>query len=297
MEQNPAGRIVVGTDTSVRADRAVDWAADRAQALGRELLIVHVVPERPFAGSPQTAATYEEQYFANAQEAIGKVVTRTRERHPGLVVTGQMVKGHASKVLAEASMDAELVVVGARGQSAPLSMKLLGGVSDAVAAHSHGPVAIITDEAQEHPQGPVVVGVDDAPEAQAAIALAFQAAQARAVPLVALYAWDIGPQETPWDIAIWSEEAGSIQDRLVQLVDELLVEHKARHPAVEVVTRVVRDRPHDALVHASKQAGLVVVGSRGRGGFAGLLLGSTSKRVMREALCPVIVVRKEHVNG
>ena len=184
-------RIVVGTDGSRRADHAVDWAAERAEVLDVPLLVLHVV-----AGSPNpsnafsaVAANFDGDLLREAHERLARVVERVHQRHPRLDLTGEVVVGNASWVLAEASKQALLVVVGARGQSAPLTVRVLGGVSDQVTAHATGPIAVVPDEALENPRGPVVLGVDESPEARAAMWFAFRAAEARGVQVLAIHAW------------------------------------------------------------------------------------------------------------
>ncbi|MGB3956233.1 MAG: universal stress protein [Brooklawnia sp.] len=295
-ELETKGRIVVGTDGSPRAEKAVDWAAARAAARGIALLVVFVASELPLPGRTVAAAQihhgkdYVADYLADAQRKVDAVVETMRARYPGLDATGKVVQGSPSYVLTRASRDADQVVVGARGAHAPLSVRLLGGVSDAVATHAHGPVVVVGDDAHEHPNGPVVVGVDDSPAAKAAIKLAFEAAELRGVPVIAVNSWDFGPYDA-YNAEIWDQSIEGVTRSLTELVDELLAEQKAAHPNVPVEIRVVRGRPERALVEASKEAGITVVGSRGRGGFAGLLLGSTSKHVLREARSPVIVTR------
>lgn len=83
-------------------------------------------------------------------------------------------------------------------------MRLLGGVSDAVATHAHGPVVVVGDEVHENPNGPVVVGVDDSPAAKSAIKLAFEAADVRGVPLIAINSWDFGPYDA-YNAEIWEQ--------------------------------------------------------------------------------------------
>ncbi len=273
-------RIVVGTDGSRRADHAVDWAAERAEVLDVPLLVLHVV-----AGSPNpsnafsaVAANFDGDLLREAHERLARVVERVHQRHPRLDLTGEVVVGNASWVLAEASKQALLVVVGARGQSAPLTVRVLGGVSDQVTAHATGPIAVVPDEALENPRGPVVLGVDESPEARAAMWFAFRAAEARGVQVLAIHAWG-------------DKDSHDIVSRVSALVEGMLADARAEYPDVPVEVRIVHGRPHHELVHASKDAGLVVVGSRGIGGFTGLLLGSTSKRVLRDAHCPVIVTR------
>lgn len=297
-ELQTAGRFVVGTDGSERANKAVDWAAERAQARGIALLVLDVIAQVPLPSRTHalkamaSGPDYLEHYKARAQQRLDKVLAQVREKYPNVEVAGQVVQGNPSYVLAEASRDAFLVVVGARGQGAPMSVKLLGGVSDAVATHSHGPIAVITDEAIENPGGPVVVGVDDSPAAKGAIAFAFETAHARGVPLVAINAWDFGAYDA-YNADVWEFSIDEITAGLKKMVEGQLADGKAKYPEVPVEVRVIRGRAEIALVDESATAGLVVVGSRGRGGFAGLLLGSTSKHVLREAHCPVIVTRGE----
>ena len=273
-------RIVVGTDGSRRADRAVDWAAGRAAALGLPLLILHVVPGRPTPSTPLTAVTasFEEGFHEEALERLERVVRRAHELHADLDVTGEIVEGNAAHVLAQASKEAALVVVGARGESAPVTVRLLGGVSDQVTAYAVGPIAVIPDEEHASPDGPVVLGVDESPEARAAMWFAFQSAAERGVPVVAIHAWQ-------------DRDSREIVARVTDIVDGMLTEARAEYPEVPVEVRVIHGKPHHELVQASKEAGLVVVGSRGIGGFTGLLLGSTSKRVLRDSHCPVVVTR------
>lgn len=291
-----ADRIVVGTDGSQRASKAVEWAADRAVARKLPLVVFHVIAEVPLPRRTGAAAAisqgfdYVAEYKSRTKKKLDGLVADLRSRYPGLVVDGHVVTGNPSYVLAQASKDAAQVVVGARGQGAPLSVRLLGGVSDAVTAHAHGPVAVIGDGAIENPGGPVVVGVDESEAAKTAIDLAFDAADVRGVPLIAINAWDFGPYDA-YNAEIWERTAADITAGLTEMVNELLADAQAKHPEVSVQVQVVRGRPGTALVDASKQAGLVVVGSRGRGGFTGLLLGSTSKHVLRESHCPVIVTR------
>ena len=273
-------RIVVGTDGSRRADRAVDWAAGRAAALGLPLLILHVVPGRPTPSTPLTAVTasFEEGFHEEALERLERVVRRAHELHDDLDVTGEIVEGNAAYVLAQASKEAALVVVGARGESAPVTVRLLGGVCDQVTAYASGPIAVIPDEEHACPDGPVVLGVDESPEARAAMWFAFQSAAERGVPVVAIHAWQ-------------DRDSREIVARVTDIVDGMLTEARAEYPGVPVEVRVIHGKPHHELVQASKEAGLVVVGSRGIGGFTGLLLGSTSKRVLRDSHCPVVVTR------
>ena len=139
---------------------------------------------------------------------------------------------------------------------------------------------------------PVVVGVDGSPASETAIALAFDAAASRGCDLVAVHAWTdtvipYGPgigyaQALNWPAL--TEQAGTV------LADSLAGWHE-KYPAVTVRRVAARDRPASALLDAARDAQLLVVGSRGRGGFTGLTLGSVSQALIHHAPCPVLITR------
>lgn len=291
-----AGRIVVGTDTSEAAQAAVDWAAARASDLAKPLLImVAVAPSPGRLDSFNPEAMAESPFLGRLREVAQDAADTERDRvlraHPGLIVETSVVVDEPSYPLAEATKDAELVVVGARGYSAPLKVAALGGTSDAVATHARGPVAVVPEFAgasMPHPHGPVVVGVDDSEASLAAIRWAADDSRARGVPLVAVHAWRAWPWLTDTLVG-WSVSDANLGAGLEQMVDDLIAPFV--EPGQQVETRVWVGHPAVKLLEASREASVVVVGSRGRGGLAGMLLGSTSREVMRQAHCPVVVVR------
>ena len=162
-----------------------------------------------------------------------------------------------------------------------------------LAHHAHCPVAIIHDDSPsevDHAQAPVLVGIDGSPASEAAIEIAFAEASRRNVGLVALHAWsDVNVFDSAFDFggAPWPE--------LKAKEDEVLAERLAgwteRYPDVPVRRVVVRSEPARELVDLSKAAQLVAVGSHGRGGFVGMLLGSISAAVVLLTRVPVIVAR------
>ena len=292
---NATGKIVVGTDLSGRAQEAVAWAAHRAAARKVPLLIVLALPEVPIPRRSRlfdamVTGDYHGYLAGNAKAKLEELAAKARELHPELEVETVAEEGLGSYVLAQASKKALLVVVGARGANAPAKVRALGGTADAVVAHAHGPVAVITDHGSPTPDGPVVVGVDDSPESDAALALAADEAAARGVPLRAIHAWDVAP----WmmgPMGVTAMQSLPPVSRLKERIEEIVAPVVADHPGLEYTVEVVEARPSAALAEASVGASELVVGSRGLGGFTGLLRGSTSKEVLRDADCPVIVTR------
>jgi nucleotide-binding universal stress UspA family protein len=133
---------------------------------------------------------------------------------------------------------------------------------------------------------PVLLGIDGTPASEKATALAFEEASRRQVDLVALHAWsDVGV--FPIIGMNWHE----YEDEGREVLGERLAGWREQYPDVDVRQRIVCDRPARSLIDESQQAQLVVVGSHGRGGFPGMLLGSVASSVAQSAKAPVIVVR------
>ena len=181
-----------------------------------------------------------------------------------------------------------MIVVGCRGLGA-IGRRLLGSVSWGLVHHGHCPVAVIHDEDPLMPtpaMAPVVVGIDGSPVSEAATALAFEEASRRGVELVAVHTWsDYAVAELPG--IDWSD----VQKQADETLAERLAGWQQRYPDVTVRRVVVPDRPAHQLLEQSESAQLTVVGRHGRGGFAGMLLGSVSTAVAESARMPVIVAR------
>lgn len=290
-----AGRIVVGTDLSHDADHAVDWAAVRAAESGVPLLVVLALPEvivprrmlpHHVLATPEAMADVRRR----AGVRMAELGDRVREAHDGLQVETRIVTGRASYVLAGASRTADMVVVGARGQGAPASVRALGGTADAVTTHAHGPVAVIRADTRLDAAGPVVVGVDDSKESMAAVSFAVAEAVQRGSGLVAVHVWDATPALLGAS-GLWTGDSAQVTSGLEDMVNEVMRPYLADHPDLQYRTLVVPGRAAAVLAEAAGEASLLVIGSRGRHGFVGTLLGSTSREVLREAECPVVVVR------
>lgn len=134
---------------------------------------------------------------------------------------------------------------------------------------------------------PVIVGVDGAQDSVRALRWAAEYARAHEAPLHALAVFDVPTVFGPYAMAGWENSTDlerNARSMLADTVRETLGED------AQVEEHVARGHPAAALVAASHDARLVVVGSRGRGGFAGLLLGSVSQHVVAHAQCPVVVM-------
>ena len=168
---------------------------------------------------------------------------------------------------------------------------MLGSVTSGLVHHAHCPVAVIHAEELPSAQAPVVVGIDGSPTSELATAIAFDEASRRGVDLIALHAWsDTGPIE--FASANWAPiEWRNIKVAEEEVLSERLSGWSAQYPDVTVRKVVVCDRPAQRLLEKADDAQLVVVGSHGRGGVPGMLLGSVSTAIVNSARVPVIIAR------
>ena len=287
--------VVAGVDGSESALHAVRWAAHEAARRKTSLRLVHVchlVPvrhPRQVAPPPDYRLAVLDQgrhWLTEAEEAV-------RHATPNLPVTADLRDGITADLLIEESRAAQLVVLGSRGLGG-FSSLLVGSVAIALSAHGHCPIVVVRSGAavqQAHEEGPVVAGVDGTELSDEAVAFAFDAATARGAPLVAVHAWSDAEIAVAWAALPGTIDRDYLQAREEQVLTERIALWRAKFPDVAVREVVVRDRPVHALLRHAAGAALVVVGSRGRGAFTGLGLGSVSQGVLHHAECPVAVVR------
>ena len=289
-DQGEQAPIVVGVDGSESAQEALDWAAAEASAMHRPLRIVHgfIWPLMRVPLGAASAGPEDGGFQAVADRVLADAESRARSVAPDVKVTSELVVAAAAPALLRQAHDAELVVVGSRGLGGFAGL-LVGSVGVAVAAHAPCPVVIVRSRPDVPPAvGRVVVGADGSELSAAAIEFAFQAAARRGVSLTAVRAWT--PPFSAYPTLVVPLDRIEAAERCTLL--ESLESARRTFPEVEVQARLVRDHhPGRAIIEASADADLVVVGSRGHGGFAGLLLGSVSQSVLEHANCPVVVVR------
>jgi nucleotide-binding universal stress UspA family protein len=284
--------VVVGVDGSDSALAAVDTAAGEAAMRGRPLHVVHAfiwpllnVPIGPSRWGPPEGGLRNQ-----AERILQDAVARASQHRPGLCVTGDLLTGGAAPLLIECSRWAELVVVGDRGLGGFTGL-LVGSVAVALAAHAACPVLIVRGE--ERPAAPVVVGVDGSPANEPALGYAFESARLRNAPLVVLHARALPRPPTPRAVPEADSHLRAVEGETCRALSEALAGWTDRYPEVEVRRVDAAGDPRIELVNASTSAQLLVVGSRGRGGFTGLLLGSVSQAAIQHARCPVAVVPRE----
>ena len=269
--------IVVGVDGSDGARGALVWAGREAEMHGASLTAVLAWSLLSQPGGELRPDFGQDEALAALREWVAAAALPVE-------VECDAICDLPAAALLEAAAAADLLVVGSRGLGGFKGL-LLGSVSSVVAERSVAPVAVVRDV--EHASGPVVVGVDGSANGIRSLRWAAEEARARGVPLELVHAWSSGvspvlglPVVVPSEHA---ERAAPHQlDEAMEVVDLA---------GLEVVRHAAEGTPAGVLVDRSRRAGLVVVGSRGRGSLTAILLGSTSRHLLHHAAAPVVVVR------
>ncbi|MGX7826250.1 universal stress protein [Actinokineospora sp. 24-640] len=212
-------------------------------------------------------------------------MTAPKKTAPAIEVTSELPEGTPVPLLLRASRSAALVVLGSRGLGG-FSGLLVGSSAVQVAAHACVPVVVVHGggPGERTARGDVVVGVDGSAHSADAIAFAFGEARRLGTGLLAVSVAPVGlpAGELPADDA-----------RTARALAEAMAGWAEKYPEVPVRRDVVVGHPARTLTDLAAGAAMLVVGSRGAGGFRGLLLGSVSQAVLHHATCPVAIVRTE----
>ncbi|HEY7260225.1 MAG TPA: universal stress protein [Trebonia sp.] len=270
--------IVAGYDGSPGAEEALRWAVQEAWERGTVLTVC-------FAWSPEYLALLGVASVCDlaerkAEEILAQGARYARDALGPETVRPVLARGLAAGALCERSRTAEMVVTGARGHGG-IADQPLGSVAWQVAMHGHGPVVVVRRQwhLAGRTRGPVTVGLDQSPTSHAVAAFAFREAQLRKVPLLAVCALADGPSLLGG--------AREMEEDFSRAMTRL----EKEHPDVTVLRQVEQGSPRDALLAAAREAQLLVVGRRGRGGVRGMSLGSVAQALLHYAPCPVAVIK------
>lgn len=324
------GGIVVGVDGSEQSLRAAHWAAAQAHRRGLRLTVASAYSLPAFAASSMDggyAMMDDASLRAGAEKVIDQAKQFLRD-YPG-EVDYRIESGDPAAVLLEHSETADLLVVGSRGRGGFLG-RLLGSVSSALPAHAKcptvlvplkfssknenavttatGAIPIVSAEPQDvigaeaskslieegahpirtHDKRPVVAGVDGSDYGRVAALTAAREANERGVGLRLVCALPPLGATLVW-IPTHIEDTEALQE-LREKLEAGRAWLSSHFPEVTIETEVIDGSAVDVLVQETRSAQLTVLGTRGRGGFAGMLLGSTSQGVLQHAEGPLMVV-------
>jgi nucleotide-binding universal stress UspA family protein len=285
-----AAFTVVGYDGSSQSKAALRWALDDAGRSGTVIELVHacawppLMPAAPMI--PATSVWPDAEAMQGLRDMLNNAVAEAHRTHPGVTVAPSLVRGPTALTLIGQAEHARMLVVGGRSHSAAAEL-LLGSVASAVAAHAPCPVVIVRDGQAAEDARPVVVGLDESACAEPAAAFAFEQAAAHGLALRAVRAWM--PPPDPWiGPPVDRDEITAAERRALHAQ---LAPWRDKFPAVPVAEEVVVGHPAAVLTRAARDASLMVVGTRGRGGLARMLLGSVSRHVLQHSPSSVAVVR------
>ncbi|MCI3278199.1 universal stress protein [Streptomyces cylindrosporus] len=292
--------VVVGLDGSRESLAAADWAAGEALRRGLPLRLVHAweglspdVSQLPELEAPR--------YWA--RRILRGAMDELNERHPQVYLSAEQIPLPAADALVAAGADAELLVLGSRAFSG-FGGFMAGSVALSTVAHATRPVVLVrADRTAEDDHLPdaegrpsvhtpfrdVVAGLDTAHSCEELLAFAFESAALRSAPLLVAHAWHL-PYAPPATAATMSVTA---QRTAEQMLAGALGPWQEKYPTVQVRTLVEDERPAQLLLHAARDAGLLVVGRRLRPGRLGAHTGPVAHAVMHHVRCPVAIVPHE----
>jgi nucleotide-binding universal stress UspA family protein len=281
--------IVVGVDGSLSSQATLRWAAAEAVHRGLELLVVHAFDWRLTGSRAAPGSQYVEDAWSQAEAVVASAAAEARTAFPGLNVRTEPVLGPAGHTLVRASEKAELVVVGNRGRGGFASL-LLGSVGHQVATHAAGPVVVVRGRA-DIDSGDIVVGADGSEGSSQALRAAFEEALARGAGIVAVRAYL--PTNPSWSMGAppYVEDRDERRTAEKAALAEEIAPWQDKYPGVPVEQVTAIGTAAQVLTGMSSTAQLVVVGTRGHGGFTGLLLGSVGLQLLHHAQCPVLIAR------
>lgn len=283
--------VVVGVDGSAAGLDAVAAAAREARLRRCGLRVVHALLWPAFGAYPGAAVMLpgDSALREEAEKIVADAVAHARRTEPAVTSHGAVMTGEAMQVMVKETETAQLAVVARRGRGA-FARLLVGSTAVHLSAYGHCPVLVVRPGGAG-PGGPVLLAVDGSPAGAAAIDFAFDEAARRDVGLVALHVWSAWARYPPRADAPVRSAAADPAAEGDRVLAEALAGAEKTYPGVRVERTAVEGSVRELLIEASKDAGLLVTGARGYGGFAGLLLGSVSHALLQHAHCPVAVVR------
>jgi nucleotide-binding universal stress UspA family protein len=282
-----ATTILLATDGSEEAELAARTAIDLAGKTGSELHVVHVLVLPPEALYDPFGTAAREEFERRGRARLDELVGRLEASGGAVGGAYFRVGSPAAEIVAQAEeVGAGLVVLGSRGLGA-MRRALMGSVSDSVVKHAPCPGLVVRGEPLSFPTT-ILLATDDSEEANLAASAAAELAKGTGSELHVVH---VGPV-VPTFLAATEEEPARMAREARSTLDEQVRRIKAGH-GTEAQAHLRHGGAAEEVVALAEDigAGLIAVGSRGRGGIRRALMGSVSERVVRHAHCAVMVIR------
>ena len=280
-------KIVVGIDGSEASSDALRYAHGEAVSSGAELVAVTVWEVPVMAAAYITTEEVDGAMDPWMEGFIAEVLGED-----GAAVKRAPASGSAAAALLEEAEDADTLIVGTRGHGG-LAGVIMGSVSHQLANHTPCPLTVVpaSNGAAGAADGPIVVGVDDSSNAQTALRWAAERAARTGLGLRVVMAWR--GEAAGWLAGTEVQTSWPSFEDLEQQAREMLgevIDEAGLPEGLEPELVLGEGAPASVLREAADGASMLVLGSRGRGGFMGLLLGSVTSHTLNHIFCPTTVV-------
>ncbi|CAO5238083.1 universal stress protein [Frankia sp. AgKG'84/4] len=279
--------IVVGVDGSPEAQGALQWALREARLRDATVtaLLAWSADESPVSVARMAPGPGAHDIETTARQVLGTAIRSAADPRCPVPVVERVEFRDAAEALLAAAGTADLLVVGRHGMN-PVRRILMGSVSAQCVHKATTPVVVTHGQVPAH--GAVVVGVDGSPLSVEALRFAAREARLRGAVLRVVHAWTPVPVGYP---AVYiGVDFDAAQKAARAVLDTCVAEGVGDRGDLAVEDLLVTGSATPALLSAAGDAQLLVVGSRGHGGFTELLLGSVSHQCLHHAPCPVAVV-------
>ncbi|MFJ9909579.1 universal stress protein [Streptomyces sp. NPDC101152] len=283
--------LVVGVDGSAASLTAVDWAVDEAARHGLPLRLVYASLWERYEGAVPSTGLERPSEQVMAENTVGVATERAQRRNPEVKVSAEVVPEEAVDALLREGNNAFALVTGSRGRG-EIQGLLLGSVGLAVASRAYCPVIVVRGDkaglAGTHER--IVLGAGDPATGAEAVRFALREAEARGGVLDVVRAWRCPAREGADHPRMAGDAAHQHEQEASALIDALLQDTTADHPAVRVRRNTVEGPARAVLLNRSAAADLMIIGARRRAGHFGLQLGRVGHTLLHHADCPVAIV-------
>ena len=280
-----AAPVIVGYDGSPDAKRALAWAVDFARDNGSPVRVVTATGDVRIRQVTELDQEWERSHLAGLSEDAQAAVGATGLERIDL----DIVKAAPVPSLIVDADHSSLIVVGSQGHGRVASV-FVGSVSQHVARHAPCPVVVVREQADPDATR-VVVGVDASAGGEPALEFAFDYAAMKHLPVTAIHVHESLASGPAYASRYLADRSGRELSKAEPVIREAVGRYVDKFPEIEVQHEIVAGMVGRVLSDASEHAALVVVGSRGRGAFESMLLGSVGQSVLAHARCPVVIAR------